>query len=108
MAILINLRLHYNCRLSGLLTARFILHLRRLANSSVRLGDQGSSEVSAPGDSHATVSSFRAMGNTISSSLNDFGDDPVARVKNANFTSDVELASTTLSGSHLANAIEEV
>lgn len=94
----------HNFRLSGLLTARFLLHLRHLANSSVRL--DGRNEISTAGTSDSFVSSFHALGNTISSSLDDFGDDPVARVKNAmtTFESDVEMASAAGPGSHVSNA----
>ncbi|KAK7685440.1 hypothetical protein QCA50_011303 [Cerrena zonata] len=87
--------------LSGLLTARFLLHLRRFANSAVRL--DGKSESTTSGTTSGTVSSFHALGNMATSTLDDFGDDPVARVKNTRTTTDVEKASAMITGSQSSN-----
>ena len=94
---------HFNIRLSGLLTARFLLHLRRYSDVSiidkVHDGGQSSGSESANG----SVSSFRAQENTAASSLNDFGEDPVARVKkvNTNSTRDVEANTMVASSSFI-------
>ena len=62
-------------------------------------GDQSSGSESANG----SVSSFRAQENTAASSLNDFGNDPVARVKkvNTNSTRDVEANTMVASSSFI-------
>ena len=85
LSLTADLMLQFFQRLSGLLTARFILHLRRYSNiGAINLGVRNTSHSSNSSGIGGNISTFRAVGNTVASSLDDFGDDPVARARRVN------------------------